>query len=70
MDIVVGSLCKAYRHLTRFDESGHWVNMLFDHETDLIKVDNPESSRGLLHERWRNIVSNHCLIDGQFRFDT
>ena len=42
MDIVgggVGSLCEAYRDTTRFDHTGHHVNLLFDHETDAIKVE-------------------------------
>jgi hypothetical protein len=42
MDIVgggVGSLCEAYRDATRFDRTGHHVNLLFDHETDAIKVE-------------------------------
>ena len=42
MDIVggtVGSLCEAYREATRFDRAGHWVNLLFDHETEDIKVE-------------------------------
>lgn len=44
MDIVggtVGSLCEAYREVTRLDEVGHWVNLLFDHETEAIKVESP-----------------------------
>ena len=44
MDIVggaVGSLCEAYREITRFDRAGHWVNLLFDHETDAVKVESP-----------------------------
>ena len=42
MDIVGGSvdsLCEAYRSVTRFDQAGHWVNLLFDHQTDTIKVE-------------------------------
>ena len=35
----VGSLCEVYRYATRFDESGHHVDLLFDHETDAIKVE-------------------------------
>ena len=34
----VGSLCEALREMTRFDETGHWVNLLFDHETPDIEV--------------------------------
>ena len=44
MDIVggvVGSLCEAYREVTRFDAVGHWVNLLFDHETGAIEVESP-----------------------------
>ena len=44
LDIVggaVASLCEAYREVTRFDEAGHWVNMLFDHETPYIEVQSP-----------------------------
>ena len=44
MDIVggaVGSLCEAYREVARFDETGHWVNLLFDHETDAIRIESP-----------------------------
>jgi len=36
---VVASLCEAYRHVTTFDQTGHHVNLLFDHETDQIKVE-------------------------------
>lgn len=42
MDIVggvVGSLCAAYLAATRYDESGHHVDLLFDHETEAITVD-------------------------------
>ncbi|MCG2660524.1 MAG: hypothetical protein L6437_09795 [Kiritimatiellae bacterium] len=44
MDVVggvVGSLCEAYRDTTRLDQAGHWVNLLFDHETSAIKVESP-----------------------------
>ena len=44
MDIVggvVGSLCEAYRDVTRLDACGHHVNLLFDHETDAIKIHSP-----------------------------
>ena len=44
MDIVggaVGSLCEVYREVTRFDQAGHWVNLLFDHETAAIEVESP-----------------------------
>lgn len=35
----VGSLCEAYRYATRFGQDGHHVDLLFDHETDAIKVE-------------------------------
>ena len=38
---VVGSLCAAYRHVTRFDRAGHWVNLFFDHQTDAIEIQSP-----------------------------
>lgn len=44
MDIVggaVASLCEVYRAVTRFDAAGHWVNLLFDHETADIAVESP-----------------------------
>lgn len=44
MDIVggaVASLCEVYREVTRFDAAGHWVNLLFDHETAAIQVESP-----------------------------
>jgi len=44
MDIVggaVASLCEAYRDVTRFDAAGHWVNLLFDHQTEDIEVESP-----------------------------
>ena len=50
LDIVggaVGSLCEAYRDVTRTDEAGHWVNMLFDHETDSIRVESPYTHSAL-----------------------
>ena len=44
MDIVggaVGSLCEAHREAVRSDDSGHWVNLLFDRETDAVRVASP-----------------------------
>ena len=44
IDIVggsVGTLCDAYRSITKTDEAGHWVNLLFDHETENIKIESP-----------------------------
>ena len=50
MDIVggtVASLCEAYRQVVRSEESGHWVNMLFDHETEAVRVQSPYTGDGL-----------------------
>lgn len=50
LDVVggtVGSLCAAYESITRFDEVGHRVNLLFDHETEAIKVDSPYTHENL-----------------------
>jgi len=50
MDVVggaVASLCAAYHDVTRHDTAGHWVNLLFDHETNAIKVRSPYTSHGL-----------------------
>ena len=44
MDIVggaVSSLCEAYREATRFDGLSHYVNLLFDHETEVLNVQSP-----------------------------
>ena len=44
MDIVggaVGSLCEVWREAVRTDASGHHVNLLFDRETDALKVESP-----------------------------
>lgn len=44
MDIVggaTGSLCEACRHVVRSEDSGLWVNLLFDHETDALRVESP-----------------------------
>lgn len=44
LDIVggaVGSLCEAYREVARSDRSLHRVNLLFDHETEELKVESP-----------------------------
>ena len=37
----VASLCEAYRQVTRTDDTGHWVNMLFDHETPDLEIQSP-----------------------------
>ena len=50
MDIVggsVGSLCESYRESTRVDKAGHWVNLLFDHETSEIQVESPYTNSTL-----------------------
>ena len=50
MDIVggaVGSLCEALRDATRRGEAGHWVNLLFDHETRDIAVKSPYTHSAL-----------------------
>ena len=42
MDIVgggVGSLCEAFRDISRFDHTGHHIHLLFDHETDALAVE-------------------------------
>lgn len=36
---VVDSLCAAYEQVTSHEEGGHHVNLLFDHETEAIKVE-------------------------------
>ena len=44
MDIVggaVGSLCASFREVARRDEAGHWVNLLFDHETEHLEIESP-----------------------------
>jgi hypothetical protein len=37
----VGSLCTALREVARFEKSGHWINLLFDHETAFVKIESP-----------------------------
>ena len=44
LDIVggtVGSLCETYREATRHELGVHWVNLLFDPETDAATVQSP-----------------------------
>jgi len=44
MDIVggaVASLCEALRATACSDAAGHWVNLLFDHETAAVAVESP-----------------------------
>lgn len=51
LDIVggaVGSLCEAYREVSRFEQGAHRVNLLFDHETEQIAVKSPYTNRGVL----------------------
>jgi hypothetical protein len=36
---VVGSLCEAYRSITKYDENGHHVNLLFDIDNQHISID-------------------------------
>jgi hypothetical protein len=53
MDIVggvVGSLCEAYREVARSEPTGHWVNLLFDHETSAIRIESPYTHGALLIE--------------------
>ena len=53
MDIVggtVASLCEAYREVVRSEKTGHWVNLLFDHETEAVRVQSPYGSDGLVVE--------------------
>ena len=38
---VVGSLCEVYRAMIRSDRAGHWVTLLFDHETQAVAVESP-----------------------------
>lgn len=50
MDIVggtVGSLCEAYRQTTRLNDTGHAVNLLFDHQNDAISVKSPYTHESL-----------------------
>jgi hypothetical protein len=49
LDIVGGavdSLCFAYEAVARSDASGHWINLLFDHQTEDLQVRSP-----YIHER-------------------
>ena len=44
MDIVggtVASLCEVMREASRFDDKGHWVNLLLDQQTDSLSVQSP-----------------------------
>ena len=37
----VGSLCAAFREISRFTVAGHWVNMLFDQITPHLEIKSP-----------------------------
>lgn len=37
----VGSLCEAWRQVTRTESTGHWVNLLFDRETEQVEIQSP-----------------------------
>lgn len=53
MDIVggtVGSLCEAYREVSRTEPTGHWVNLLFDHETSTVRVESFYTQQNLAVE--------------------
>lgn len=53
LDIVggtVGSLCEALRDTARFEKGIHWVNLLFDHETDAVAIRSPYTHDGLTVE--------------------
>jgi DUF1680 family protein len=62
LDIVggaVGSLCEAYREIVRTNTAhggGHWVNLLFDHETDAIQVRSPYTSGAALQIRVKRLA--------------
>ena len=50
MDIVggaVGSICEAVRSAVQTDETGHHVNLLFDHETPEVAVQSPYTHEAL-----------------------
>ena len=38
---VVGSLCEAYRAAPQWDATGHHVELLFDRETDAVRIQSP-----------------------------
>jgi hypothetical protein len=47
MDIVggaIGSLCEAYQHIARQETSGLWINLHFDYQDDLVRVESPYTS--------------------------
>ncbi len=64
LDIVggaVGSLCEALRVVTRRDEEGHWVNLLFDRVTPEIEVRSPYTY-GRLGVRLRKPGALHLRV--------
>ncbi len=51
MDVVgsvVGSLCAAYAEVARWETTGHWVNLHFDHATPHLTVRSPYGPAGAL----------------------
>ena len=64
LDIVggaVGSLCEAFREVTRHDKHGHWVNLLFDRVTPDIEVRSPYT-HGRLGVRLREPGALHLRV--------
>ena len=50
MDVVgsvVGSLCAAYEETARHESTGHWLNLLFDHDGPGLSVKSPYTHAGL-----------------------
>lgn len=70
----VASLCEMDRAATQFSEHGHCVNLLFDHETDAIRVRSPYTNGafqitlkqpGVLHVRIPSWVTReHLTLPG------
>jgi hypothetical protein len=51
MDVVgsvVGSLCAAFEAATRWESTGHWVNLHFDHDSPHLTVRSPYGQAGAL----------------------
>ncbi|NOX66357.1 MAG: hypothetical protein GXO85_11365, partial [Chlorobi bacterium] len=69
MDIVggvVGSLCEAYRNIAISESVGTWVNLLFDYETNAVKVQSPYTHDCLRVEPARAIgitVYSYSILD-------
>jgi len=60
MDIVggvVASLCEVVRHQVHTDVAGNWVNLLFDHDGETIKVESPYT-----HEQLRVTVATSAPL--------